>query len=152
MGKKFLNRMDSPAARRGEAPYPGYQPTTRERDPYSQRISLVFPSGYARDFSLPRRTAPTTPFTPDRFRDPEFRNYAQSAIEQACPAHVMPTVYWVDRASPGSPVPPASFDAFEQRYFAWLDSVLIPGAPAATVNAARNAMVESLNAIANDTP
>jgi hypothetical protein len=127
-------------------------PTTRERDPYSQRISLVFPSGYARDFSLPRRTAPTTPFTPDRFRDPEFRNYAQSAIEQACPAHVMPTVYWVDRASPGSPVPPASFDAFEQRYFAWLDSVLIPGAPAATVNAARNAMVESLNAIANDTP
>jgi hypothetical protein len=127
-------------------------PTTRERDPYSQRISLVFPSGYARDFSLPRRTAQTTTVTPDRFRDPEFRNYAESAIEQACPAHLMPTIYWVDQSSPGTPVSPASFDTFEQRHFAWLDSVLIPGDPAATVDAARNALVQSLNAIANDTP
>lgn len=127
-------------------------PTTRERDPYSQRISLVFPSGYARDFSLPRRTAPTTPVTPDRFRDLEFRNHAERAIQQACPAHLMPTVYWVDRAAAGTPVLTASFDALEQRYFDWLDTVLIPGAPVATVDSARNAMVESLNAIANDTP
>ena len=126
-------------------------PTTRERDPYSQRISLVFPSGYARDFSLPRKTAPTTPVTPDRFRDFEFRNYVESAIGQACPAHLMPTVYWVDQASPGSPVSPASFDVFEQRYFDWLDSVLNLGAPATMVDSARNAMVETLNAIANDT-
>jgi len=120
-----------------------------EADPYSQRISLVFPSGYARDFSLPRQT---TPVTPDRFRDLEFRSHAERVIAQACPAHLMPTVYWVDRASPGSPVPPASFDTFEQRYFAWLDTVLIPGAQATTVNAARAAMVEALNAVANDAP
>jgi hypothetical protein len=124
----------------------------RERDPYSQRISLVFPSGYARDFSLPRRTAPTTPVTPDRFRDPEFRNHAERAIQQACPAHLMPTVYWVDRQAAGSPTAVASFDTWEQRYFDWLDTVLIPGAAAATVDAARGAMVEALNAIANDTP
>jgi hypothetical protein len=126
--------------------------TARERDPYSQRISLVFPSGYARDFSLPHPTAPATPVTPDRFRDPEFRNHAERAIQQACPAHLMPTVYWVDRASPGSPASPASFDTFEQRYFDWLDTVLIPGAPAATVDAARGTLVEALNAIANDAP
>ncbi len=124
----------------------------RERDPYSQRISLVFPSGYARDFSLPRRTAPTTPVTPDRFRDPEFRNHSERAIQQACPAHLMPTVYWVDRSSPGSPASPASLDTFEQRYFEWLDTVLIPDVPPATVDAARAATVEALNAIANDTP
>jgi hypothetical protein len=126
--------------------------TARERDPYSQRISLVFPSGYARDFSLPRRTAPTTPVTPDRFRDPEFRNHAERAIQQACPAHLMPTVYLVDRASPASPVSPASFDTLEQRYFDWLDTVLIPGAQPATVDAARGALVDALNAIANDAP
>lgn len=120
----------------------------RERDPYSQRISLVFPSGYARDFSLPRTTAATTPVTPDRFRDTEFRNYAERVIQQACPAHLMPTVYWVDQSSPGSPASPASFDTFEQRYFDWLDTVLIPGAPAATLDTARAAMVEALNAIA----
>ena len=72
--------------------------TARERDPYSQRISFVFPSGYARDFSLPRDTAPTTPVTPDRFRDPEFRRHAERVIQQACPAHLMPTMYWVDQA------------------------------------------------------
>ena len=46
---------------------------------------------------------------------------------------------------------PASLDTFEQRYFDWLDTVLIPGAQAATVDAARAAMVEALNAVANDT-
>ena len=122
-----------------------------ERDPYSHRISLVFPSGHARDFSGPRALAPTTPVTPDRFRDPEFRNYAERVIRQACPAHLMPTVYWVDRSSAVGPAPAASFDAFEQRYFDWLDTVLIPGAPVATVDAARAAMVETLNAIAHDT-
>src|SRR5262249_48248079 len=124
-------------------------PGQSERDPYSQRISLVFPSGYARNFST---TAPPTPVTPDRLRDPEFRNHAERMIQQACPAHLMPTVYWVDRASPGSPVPPASFDMFEQRYFDWLDTMLIPGAQTATVDAARAAMVEALNAIAKDAP
>jgi hypothetical protein len=123
-----------------------------ERDPYSQRLSLVFPSGYARDFALDRETAPTTPVTPDRFRDPEFRNHAEGVIQQSCPAHLMPTVYWVDRSSTGPPAAAASFDAFEQRYFDWLDTVLIPGAPAATVDAARAAMVKTLNAIAHDTP
>jgi hypothetical protein len=124
----------------------------RERDPYSQRISLVFPSGYARDFSQPRATAPTTSVTPDRFRDPEFRNYAERVIQQTCAAHLMPTVYWVDRSSPGGPASTASLDTFEQCYFDWLDTVLIPGAQAGTVDAVRAAMVEALNAIANDTP
>ena len=124
----------------------------RERDPYSQRLSFVFPSGYARDFSQPRATAPTTPVTPERFRDPEFRRHAERVIEQACPAHLMPTVYWVDQEAPGTPARPASFNAWEQRYFAWLDTVLIPGAPAATIDTARAALVEALNAVANDTP
>lgn len=126
--------------------------TERERDPYSQRISLVFPSGYARDFSLPRDTAPTTPVTPHRFRDPEFRSHAERMVQQACPAHLMPGVYWIDRQAPGSPDSPASCDRFEDRYFAWLDTMLIPGAPPATVDTARNQLVEALNAIADDSP
>ena len=126
--------------------------TARERDPYSQRVSIVFPSGYARDFSLPGDTAPRTAATPDRFRDPEFRRHAERVIQQACPAHLMPTIYWVDRGALGTPASPASFDTWEQRYFDWLDTVLIPGAPAATVTAARGALVGSLNAVANDAP
>jgi hypothetical protein len=126
--------------------------TGRERDPYSQRISLIFPSGYARDFSLPRDTALTTLVTPNRFRDPEIRSHAERMVQQACPAHLMPTVFWVDRQAPGSADSPASFDRFEERYFAWLDTVLIPGAPAATIDTARAKLVETLNAVANDRP
>jgi hypothetical protein len=121
-----------------------------ERDPYSQRVSIIFPSGYARDFS--DDTVPATPVTPDRFRDPEFRRHAERIIQQSCPAHLRPTTYWVDQQAPGTPVSPASFDTWEQRYFDWLDTVLIPGAPAGTVDAARAALVEALNAIAHDAP
>jgi hypothetical protein len=120
----------------------------RERDPYSQRISFVFPSGYARNFS--DDTVPVTEVTPDRFRDPEFRRHAERVIRQACPAHLRPTIYWVDQRAPGTPASIASFNTWEQRYFDWLNTVLIPGAPAATVDAARVALVEALNAIADD--
>jgi hypothetical protein len=124
----------------------------RERDPYSQRLSIVFPSGYARNHSLDRKTAPTTPVAPHRFRDPEFRRHAERVIQQACPAHLMPTIHWVDRMAPATPISAASFDVWEQRYFDWLETAIIPGAPAATVDAARTALVQSLNAIANDAP
>ncbi len=52
--------------------------TTAEQDPYSQRISLVFPSGRARNFALPHDTVPTTDTTPDRFRDSEFRRHVEA--------------------------------------------------------------------------
>ena len=124
--------------------------TTAERDPYSQRISLVFPSGLARDFALPHETAPTTNTTPDRFRDPEFRRHVELMVQRACPAHLLPTIYWVDRQAPGTGNFPASFDSFEERYFTWLDTVLIPGATAVAIDNACNALLASLNAIAND--
>jgi hypothetical protein len=119
-----------------------------ERDPYSQRISFVFPSGYARNFG--DATVRATPVTPDRFRDPELRRHAERVIRQACPAHLRPTVYWVDQTAPGTSASVASFDTWEQRYFDWLDTVLIPGAPAGVVDTARRALVEALNAIAHD--
>jgi hypothetical protein len=126
--------------------------TTRERDPYSQRLSIVFPSGFARDFDLPRDTAPMSQVTPDRFRDPEFRRHVERTVQQACPAHLMPTVHWVDRQAAGTAASLASFDTFEQRYFTWLNTVLIPGAAASAVSTARNELAEALNAIANDAP
>lgn len=118
---------------------------TRERDPYSQRLSMVFPSGQVRDFA----TSATTPAAPDRFRDPAFRQHAAGMVQRACPAHLMPTIYWVDRQTAG-PAVAASFDTFEDRYLAWLDTVLIPGATPAAAASARNALLESLDAIAHD--
>ena len=125
---------------------------TSEPDPYSHRVSIILPSGWSRDFSQARATAATTPVAPDRFRDPEFRGHLARTVQQAFPAHLVPTLYWVDRELAGSASSVASFDTLEQRYFAWLDTVLIPAAPDATVAAVRVALVEALNAIANDLP
>ena len=124
--------------------------TARERDPYSQRMSLVLPSGSARDFSLPSGTAPLTNIAPDRFRDVEFRRHFEGMVRRACPSHLLPTVYWVDREAPGTPPANASYDNFERTYFAWLETVLIPGETPATMDDARNELVGALNAIAND--
>jgi hypothetical protein len=121
--------------------------TARERDPYSQRLSLIFPSGYARNFS--DNTVPRMPVTPHRFRDLEFRRHAERMVQQACPAHLFPSIYWVDRQIPGTPDAPASFEQFEARYFQWLESLLIPGAALATVTSARAALIQSLNGIAH---
>lgn len=120
----------------------------RERDPYSHRLSLVLPSGYARDFALDPAVAPRIPVTPDRFRSVEFRRHVEGMVQRCCPAHLLVKVFWVDRESPAS-ASTASFDTFETRYHAWLDTVLIPGAATADVSAARNSLVEALNAIAN---
>jgi hypothetical protein len=122
----------------------------RERDPYSQRISLVLPSGFARDFSQPVATAPRTPVTPDRFRGSEFRRHVEGLLQRFCPAHLLPKVFWVDRQVPGTPASAASFDNFETRYHAWLETVLVPGAAPAASAAARNSLVAALNAIANE--
>jgi hypothetical protein len=113
-------------------------------------MSIVLPSGRARDFALPQETAPTTEVEPDRFRDPEFRRHVEGMVQRACPAHLLPTIYWVDVQAPGTVASPASFDTFENRYFAWLETLLVPGAPPVAVDAARNDLVGALNAIAND--
>ena len=124
---------------------------TFEQDPYSQRVSLVFPSGFMRDYALPVETAVQIKTAPHRFRDVEFRRHAERMVQQACPAHILPDIYWVDRQVPGTTTPDGvfSFDNFEQVYFDWLNTILIPGAEAEQIHNARNALIRALNGIAN---
>jgi hypothetical protein len=129
--------------------FPTGADTPCERDPYSQRLSLVLPSGWMRDFSLPADTAPRTATEPHRFRDLEFRRHVERMVQQACPAHLLPSVFWVDRQAPGTPAAPNSCDGFEQAYFNWLDTVLIPGATPAAAGLARTALIDALNGIAH---
>ncbi len=122
-----------------------------ERDPYSQRLSVIFQSGYGRDFApLDPLTAAREEVPPHQFRDREFRRHAEPIIRQAGPAHLLPRIYWVDRQLPGTANDPASFDQFETRNFDWLEAIPILGAatPAAVSNARSN-LVQSINGIAN---
>jgi hypothetical protein len=122
--------------------------TDKIRDPYSHRVSIVLPSGYSRDFSEDPLAAVRNDVAPHRFRDREFRRHAARMIRQACPAHLLPGIYWVDRQAAGTPDDPGSFDQFELRYFAWLDTILIPGVPPIDRKNARAELIEALNAIA----
>ncbi len=124
--------------------------TACEQDPYSQRLTLVLPSGWARDFSIPLPGATLSEIAPHRFRDAEFRSHFEGMVRRACPAHLLPTIYWVDREAPGTPAADASYDSFEGSYFAWLETVLVPGELPAAIDGARNDLVNSLNAVAND--
>lgn len=116
-------------------------------DPYSHRVVVVLPSGYARDFAS--IGSARVPARPHRFRDPEFRRHITRMIRQSCPAHIFPEIRWVDREVPGSAAAPGSFDTFEARFFAWLDTEIMPGAPVATTATARNDLVAALNALLN---
>jgi hypothetical protein len=122
-------------------------------DPYSHRLSLIFPSGYARDFSAADAAdAGRRPAPPHRFRDPELRRHAERTIARACPVHLRPHIFWVDRAAAGTPAAVGSFDDCELRHADWQETLLIPGAEASAMDAARNAMVLSLSAIAAGGP
>jgi hypothetical protein len=116
-------------------------------DPYSQRLTLVLPSGYERDFAV-ANGAPA-PCRPHRFRDPEFRRHAERVIRQSCPAHILPDIRWVDRRAPGSAAADGCFDVFESRFFTWLRTLLIAGAAESAVTDARRALLTSINAIVN---
>lgn len=142
---------------------PDASATGGESDPYSHRLSLVFPSGYGRDFTAGASDSLTRPLTPPhRFRDREFRRHVEHTVQQACPAHLRPSLYWVDRQYPevtaGWPpltpdsLGPVSFDQFEAIYFDWLTTQLIPGTEAATMVQARRQLVLALNVLAQQSP
>ncbi len=132
-----------------------------EKDFYSHRLSLIFPSGYARDFSTDASNGASNSNTrrdvpPHRFRDQEFRRHVERIVQQSCPAHLWPTLYWVDRQDPDIPFEfpdldgndaEICFDRFETIYFTWLNTQLIPGIGDDNVNRARNQMIYAMNAL-----
>lgn len=116
-------------------------------DPYSQRLTIVLPSGYERDFEDPDELR--TPCRPHRFRDREFRRHAERIIRQSCPAHILPDIRWVDRRAPGSAAADGSFDVFEPRFFSWLNTLLIADATEPAITDARRDLGTSIGAIVN---
>ena len=118
------------------------------KDPYSFQVSFVFPSGFVRDFV----NDALTPDLPVRFREEEFRKYAERMIRNACPAHILPRIYWVHRNIPGTVLVgnEPCFDLFETRYLNWLDAYFTDQVTEATISPLRNALKETLNVIIID--
>ena len=122
------------------------------QNPYPFQASFVFPSGYARDFSIADGTRQTA--QPRLHRDAAYRKYTETQIRKACPAHILPRVLWVDRALPGSTVPDDApcFDNFERHYRAWLGGWFTDGIQDATIEPLRTELTTILNAIYQSAP
>ena len=114
-----------------------------QSDPYSFQLTVVLPSGYARDFA----GGDPEPAQPSLYRNVEFRKYAEQQIRKHCPAHILPRIMWVDRILAGEIINPAdpSFEAFEQAYMAWLSNYMIDEVSEAIVGPARDNLTNIVN-------
>jgi hypothetical protein len=123
---------------------------SEHEDPYSFQITVLFASGYQRDFSIANSTA--QPTRPALHRSEEFRKYLEQQVRRFCPAHVLPRVLWIDKAIAGTPVAPddPSLDALEDAYLAWLRAYLTDEMDEAALGTARNALTIVLNALYED--
>jgi hypothetical protein len=116
-------------------------------DPYSFQITLLFPSGYERDFSV--ANAPANTGLPHRFRQKDLRSYVDTLIRQECPAHIISQVFWLDvDTGPGGPDTP-SFNNAEACYTAWLEHFVAGTLTSPAGEAARVRLVNLLGVIDN---
>jgi hypothetical protein len=117
------------------------------KDPYSFQVTLVFPSGYARDFSDPNGELQQA--QPSLYRNKEFRKYTEAQIRKHCPAHIIPRIIWADRATSELPMDPGdpSFDAFEQAFLNWYSLYIIDEVDEAILAPARDALTQITNTL-----
>lgn len=131
-------------------------PYSLPKDPYSFILTIAFPSGYAHDFSDISTTPLKQAKQPDRFRDIEFRQYAEQTIRKFCPAHILPLVVWVDTALAGTALvnssnePYPCFDNFESTFTSWLSAFFTDDVDPAVIAPLRNNLVSVLNGIFSD--
>lgn len=96
------------------------------KDPYSFVTTIVFPSGYKRDFSVSGNTG-TPIIGMDKMRDVAFRRFAERTAREEMPAHIFPKIFWLDTDTDTvTPQTKFSMNNFERVYKAWLDKFCNP--------------------------
>ena len=117
-------------------------------DPYSFQMTVVLPSGYARDFSSANSNPPEI-VQSILHGHGEFRRYAERQIREHCPAQILSRILWVDRALPGTAFTATDpcFDAFEEAYRNWLQLYFTDEVDGISIEPARNALTTSLNGL-----
>lgn len=93
-------------------------------DPYSFKVSILFPSW------------------PRRYSDPNFRQYLENLLQQQAPAHVLLKICWLDATS---------FSGLQNKYQDWLAQLPQDFDNQALVHS-QNQLVEVLNNLTTDYP
>lgn len=114
-------------------------------DPYSFQATLIFPSGFERDFQT--NNLPEAVLS-NRFGQQDFRNYMEDIVRQECPAHIIPRIFWLDIDTNPAPSPDAlSFNQFENLYFEWLSHFVEGTMDTNPGKDAQDQLIEMLNNI-----
>ena len=115
-------------------------------DIYSFQITLIFPSGFERDFGI--AGDPPKPSLPHRFQHKDFRNYVEAVIQQECAAHIVPTIFWLDvNTNPAAEPNPLSFNTIESLYQAWMGHFVADTLNTRPGTTARNQLIKNLSSL-----
>jgi hypothetical protein len=90
-----------------------------KKDPYSFRLSFVFPNW------------------PERFADADFRKYIEKIIQRETPAHILSEIHWINK--------PTMFE-FERTFKAWLVANATEKDPL-RVSDSKNEFIDVLNTL-----
>jgi hypothetical protein len=93
-------------------------------DPYSFRITIVIP------------------FWPERFNNPEFREFMENTLKSEAPAHILPRICWLNTCQ---------MSAFEKAYNRWLKTLEIKNSHCDALNA-RNALIDVIKQLRSNYP
>jgi len=97
---------------------------TALKDPYSFVATVVFPSGYKRDFSGTGSLNPIAGM--GKMRDEAFRRFAERTAREEMPAHIFPSIFWLDTDTANLQTE-FSLNNFERVFKAWLDQFCTQG-------------------------
>ncbi|MEO0583754.1 MAG: hypothetical protein AAF135_16130, partial [Bacteroidota bacterium] len=114
-------------------------------DPYSFIVTIVFPSGFERDFAT-ANSVPTPLVEASRFQFENFRIHTQQLIRRELPAHVLFHLLWLDRDTDLVGPDPLSLNQFENNLQAFLEAVADEAVSPNDEVLARTALIDTLNA------
>ncbi len=114
--------------------------------PLAFHLTLVFPSGFERDFMS--MTKQQTEQVNSRFHKKDFRRFVEKTVFQECPAHIIPNIVWLDWDTnvglPATSPTELTFNNFEKLYFQWLGHFVSGTLQRAGGVAARTALVNMM--------
>ncbi|HSI75127.1 MAG TPA: hypothetical protein VK957_04515 [Lunatimonas sp.] len=116
-------------------------------DPYSFQLTVILPSGFARDFEI--ENGERIADQPVRYRNGEFRHYAELQLRRYCPANILPRILWVDRSISGSNTTgeDPSLENFEQAYFNFLNLYMTDAVDQSLLEDAKEILILIVNAL-----
>ena len=123
---------------------PQGDPPVAISEPYSFRISIVLPSGYARDII---NDGDPVPHYPAHHREEKFRKFAEGIIHDEVPSHIFPHIFWLDSNTLADQADTPSLQNFESRWREWLDAKANPSTSGSILLTLRNNLITVMNSM-----